>query len=209
MQKNTYGFSAVDTMGNLVVNKKYKKGYDEFTDRKFTEKSYIWQALSAITENISETVYSNVINYIDNVSNVDTCEIKSLRSMLELLGINYRVIDKVQYYPIEIQHLISLLSMNKKYLFNNKYMKQDFIDTLSIDSVISGYDIVGVCADYDTVSSSIDYYVHNKLCCDSYMLSTYYNFIYDILDMPIVPYDQVEDLMNQLSTQLCSALSIN
>ena len=89
-------------MGNLVVNKKYKRGYDEFADGKLTEKSYLWRALSAITQDISETIYSNVLNYIDNVSNVDTCEIKSLRSMLEILGIDYLVIDKVQYYPIEI-----------------------------------------------------------------------------------------------------------
>jgi len=87
--------------------------------KKHTKDAYIWNALSAASEDIGQALYSNVRHYIDNVSNVDTCKIKSLKSMLNMVGLNYLIIDKVQYYPIEIQALMDLLTINKKNLLNN------------------------------------------------------------------------------------------
>ena len=75
--------------------------------------------MSAIADDLGETIYSNVLHYIDNVSNVDVCKVRALRSMLSMVGTNYKVIDKIRFYPIEIQSIIDILSINKKYLLNN------------------------------------------------------------------------------------------
>ena len=50
--------------------------------RKNTAKAYIWNALSAIGQEYSDTIYENVVNYLDNVGNVDLCKVKALQSML-------------------------------------------------------------------------------------------------------------------------------
>ena len=42
------GFSFVETIGNLVNNENYKKGYVDLYNGKLTNDSYIWQTLSAI-----------------------------------------------------------------------------------------------------------------------------------------------------------------
>ena len=71
------------------------------------------------------------------MSNVDVCKVKALKSMMYLLGSDYNVLDKVGYYPIEIQNLIDILSISKKYLLSNKYIKQDFLDALCADRIVS------------------------------------------------------------------------
>ena len=39
--------------------------------------------------------------------------------MMKILGSDYNVLDKIGYYPIEIQNLIDILSISKKHLLNN------------------------------------------------------------------------------------------
>lgn len=90
----------------------------------------MWRALSAVSQDLGEQIYSNVLHYIDNVSNVDVCRVKSLKSMVQLLGSSYIVLDKVQFYPIEIQHLLDIFSVNRRYLLDNNFIKQSFIDDM-------------------------------------------------------------------------------
>lgn len=184
VQRNIDGFSFVETAGSLINNQKWSQGFNEFLLKKDTKYAYIWNALSAASEDVGQALYSNVRHYIDNVSNVDTCKIKSLRSMLTMVGLNYLVIDKVSYYPIEIQALIDLLSINKKNLLNNQFIKQDFINFLLIDNVISNGSTIEISTDVKNYAkSAISSYQYDKLVFDSYLSSTYKNFIYDILDM--------------------------
>lgn len=56
--------------------------------------------------------------------------------MMQMVDVNYIVLDKIGYYPIEIQSLIDLMSINTKYLLDNKFIKQDFINALCADEVI-------------------------------------------------------------------------
>jgi len=102
IQRTPAGFSTIDTMGSMINNAKFKRGYDEFVLGKKTEKSYIWEALSAVAQQFGQTLYENVRDYIDNVSNVDTCKVRALKSMMSLVGCDYNVLDKIGYYPIEI-----------------------------------------------------------------------------------------------------------
>ena len=69
--------------------------------------------LSAVSEEIGETLYENVLNYIDNVSNIDTCNVKALKSIAEMLGTGdfffFNSIDKI---PLDVLNLIDIFSIN-------------------------------------------------------------------------------------------------
>ena len=202
VQQADGGFSTIDALGSFVNNAKFRKGYDDFSQGKVTQQSYLWEALSAVSQNLGQTLFLNVKNYIDNVSNVDTCKVQALKSMMNMLGINYDVLNKIGYYPIEIQDLINLLSISKKYLLSNKYIKQDFLDAISHydDATKKQYaqKILPEQMLYDlsnqmlsesflsigAASSSIDYYLlSSEQAFDDYLSSIYGNFIYDMLTM--------------------------
>ena len=93
--------------------------------------SYIWEVLSAIGGDYAETIYENVLNYIDNVANVDLCKVKDLQSMITVLGIDYNIINDVQSMPVEIVNMIDILSINKHYLLDNHTFASAFAAELS------------------------------------------------------------------------------
>lgn len=162
-------------------NAKFKDGYAEFLSGIASSRSYIWSALSGVSEQLGESLFMNVRDYIDNVANVDTCKVKSLMSMMKMLDIDYLMLDKLQYYPVEIQSLIDIMSITKNYLFNNKVMKKDFIDALVNDNVISSYSATS--SDAGEVSNFIE-----TSCSfyDSYLSSVYFNFMNDMVCMPYI-----------------------
>ena len=190
-------FSTIDTIGSLVNNENFKQGYNDLVQSKKTERSYIWEALSAVSQDLGQSLYQNVKNYIDNVSNVDTCKVKALRSMMSMLGSDYTLLDKISYYPIEIQNLIDILSISKKYLLNNKYIKKDFLDACVADGImiscspdqmldqhvlsnLSNESLLSI----DAVSSSSDYYIlSSSKAFDAYLSSIYGNLMYDMLTL--------------------------
>ena len=89
VQRNPGDFSAVDVMGSLVNNNKFKKGYDDFRNGQRTPKSYIWHALSAVANDVGEKLFTNVRDYIDNVTDVDVCKVRALASMMHMIGLDY------------------------------------------------------------------------------------------------------------------------
>jgi len=143
------------------------------------------------------------LNYIDNVSNIDLCRVKSLKSMMKMLDVDYQVLEKIDYYPIEIQSLIDIFSINKKYLFNNKFIKQDFIDALSADGYITldEEDEPRVLSNEGDVSSTIDHYLYQDGTFNNYLSSVYNNFIYDMLDQDFkvseIPLAKVRDKIGE------------
>ena len=50
VQRTVEDFSTVGTIGSLINNANFKQGYDEFALGQTTERSYIWKALSAVSE---------------------------------------------------------------------------------------------------------------------------------------------------------------
>jgi len=137
IEKNTNNFSFTREAVNAVNNFNFKKtAYDTLSGNSNTKDSYIWNALSNIAEkslsdsflheNISEVFESNILNFIDNISDIDTCKIKSLQSMISQLGINYTVFDKIKLMPLKILKLIDVLSIKKEYLLNGNKVQPLF-----------------------------------------------------------------------------------
>jgi hypothetical protein len=86
---------------------------------------------------VSETIYENILHYIENVSNVDTCKISSLKSMIKCIGLEYTIFDKVETIPLEIQKIMDILTINKRYLFKNNFLNETFKNDLYKNVVIN------------------------------------------------------------------------
>ena len=93
--------------------------------------------MSAIGGDYSEVIYENVLNYLDNASNVDLCKVKALQSMIEVVGLKYDVLDTFKSIPVEVANLIDILSINKSYLLKSTVFCSAFIDQLSSTGCIS------------------------------------------------------------------------
>lgn len=144
--RSSHDFSFVEKMVSFVNNLEFKKGYEFFRKGQDNQKAHIWDCLSAIGDDLGEIIYANVVDYVDYVSNVDLCKVKSLRSMMKNLGFNYTIFDNMGEMPLEIINLMDVLSINKKYLLNSNYIRQDLIDefrnvgvAVSSDVDISAY----------------------------------------------------------------------
>lgn len=137
VKKNSYDFSAVKEVLNEVNNNEFKDGESDFYSlvegylSADTSKSYIWTALSAVADDVMESIYQNVLNYIDNVSNIDTCSVKALQSMVQILGTNFSVFDNLADSPVEIIDLINVFSVRKDYLLNSDKVCRQLVHELS------------------------------------------------------------------------------
>ena len=137
VKKNSYEFSAVKEVLSEVNNKDFKAGESDFYSliegyaEKDTSKSYIWTAISAIADDVTESIYQNVLNYIDNVSNIDTCSVKALQSMIQIIGTRFSVFDNLKACPVDIMNLINVFSMRRDYLLNSEKVCNQLINVLS------------------------------------------------------------------------------
>lgn len=89
MRRADNGIQFVDVIGSFVQNREFKAGYNDLQNGKDSSMSYVWRALSAIGQDVNSVVYSNVLNYVDAVANIDTCSAKALKSMMKLVGSSY------------------------------------------------------------------------------------------------------------------------
>lgn len=141
-EKNTNNFSFTHEFVNAINNTNVKRTvYNALSGNYNTKESYIWAALSNVAEktitdsflhdNISEIFEANILNFIDNISDVDVCKIKSLQSLINQLGINYTIFEKIQQLPLKILKLIDILSIKKEYLIKNEKLNPIFSEYLN------------------------------------------------------------------------------
>lgn len=128
--------SFLDAIGSFIGNNDFTNGLDYAKANKTTKNSFIYQALSAIGSDVGDKIFQNVMNYVDYVSNIDLCKIKTLQSTLKSYGITYQVLEQLNTIPIEIGELIDILSVNKKYFLQNIKFNGKLIDNLKKHSVI-------------------------------------------------------------------------
>ena len=118
-KKNSNEFSFVDTAADLAVNRDFVKGYLNARSGKSDETTIVWETLSAIGNDISRVLYENILNYIQDVSDINTCAVKSVCSMSKMVGTdNYVVIDELSKLPREILNLLDIFSIKREYLLD-------------------------------------------------------------------------------------------
>ena len=123
IQKNSGFFSFTESAADLAINREFTKGYGELLDGKHNENTFIWEALSAIGNDIGSTIYENVLNYIQDVADINTCSIKSVCSISKMMGDeSYDFMGNISTVPVEILKLLDIFSINKNYLFENNVL---------------------------------------------------------------------------------------
>ena len=103
IRRNTKDFSFVDNAAKLAVNERFVSGYKQLLAGNDNGKTNIWKALSAVGNDTGQILYDAVLNYIDCTSNIDTCNVSALRSMLKAYGIDYNILDSLSNMPSEIK----------------------------------------------------------------------------------------------------------
>ena len=136
-KKNSNDFSFTREVINEVINLDFKSGSKTLlsalsSDAQpvVTKDNYIWYALSATSEDVGEALYQNVLNYMQNVADIDTCTIKALQSMAQILGTKYSILESFDTIPLEIQNLVDIFSMRKDCLLDSSLMSKHSLTTI-------------------------------------------------------------------------------
>lgn len=161
------GFSFLSTVGGLIGNREYYQPYREYADGGDNSRTFYWKALSAVGEEMAEAVYSNVRNYIQYVSDVDTCKVRALRSMMQLFNYKCTVLDNFIGMPAELLKVMDILSIDKKYLKGAGFIRPELAADMAAGGVFSDYatDIAG-----QGTFQGVDFRQDFTSC--TYMLST-------------------------------------
>ena len=73
-------------------------------------------------DSLGKRIYERISNYVTNHTDVDTCTIRALYGLAEMIG--YKMLDLGYSMPVEIQRLIDLLSINYNRLRGMEYVDQ-------------------------------------------------------------------------------------
>ena len=163
VKKSSNDFSYSKTLGTFINNREFAKSYVDFINGKEDSTTFIWQVLSSIGDDVGEVIYSNVLNYIDDVSNIDICKLKSLRSMIDSFGINYSVLNNIDIMPLEVANVMDIMSINKKYLLNSEKLGKNLIQKLYDETYVKGKDISELSSDLSGL------YKENRLSSNGYI----------------------------------------
>ena len=144
IKRNSNDFSFTDTAASLVNNKEYRSGYQDLIDGKHNDKTYFWEALSAVGDELGETLYENVLNYVNNAANINTCKLRALTSIAKVLGVTeFAILKNLDTVPPEVLNLMDIFSINKAYLLNINNFNTDFVK-----------DLISECLNEETLSGS-------------------------------------------------------
>lgn len=138
ISKSTADFSFTNEILNNVNNIDFLKTVNvENISSVGNQYNHIYQALSAISDILGEKIYEDILNYIDNVGNVDICKTKALQSILDIFGISYSTFNVLKMLPIDLLKLLDILSITPKYLLNSEKIHSEFVKILSSNILVS------------------------------------------------------------------------
>lgn len=151
------------------------------------ENAAYWLLLSATFEPIASEIYEKIDSMVKRTVDIDVCNINSLYSISDMLGV--AGVQNVEVdYPLEIKSLLEIFSTNKsRVLFANELLLQNNIDTLStyisasVSNTLSGYDLSATTFVRATSSLVNDWSSEQISAIQS--LSS--NYIYDNYDLYI------------------------
>lgn len=190
-------FDLSETLAGFVNNRDFGRGYADIESgqNQRQDQAYIWRAISAIGDDVANTIYENVLNYIDNVSNVDLCKTQALQSLVNTHGIRYSILNSLDIVPLELRNLIDVYSINKKYLIQNGILngyRQYEIQNVLTDSSVQLDGLDSVFSDVGAVSANVRPRIKNDVDEKDFycfLSSMYFDTMYDAVATQFVPDD--------------------
>ena len=117
INKQGDAFSLTAKLAEYAINPAWKDGYNALVNPNvYSDYKFLWQTVSASCEDIGGDIYKKILNYINNISNIDTCEIHALQSFAKMYGFNESLLFMDFSFPNEILELINIFSVNKAYI---------------------------------------------------------------------------------------------
>lgn len=147
-------FSITSKLADYSIHPDWKNGYNTLINPNVqSEYKFLWQTVSASCEDIGSEIYKKILNYIDNISNVDTCEIHALQSFAKMYGYNESILYVDYSFPTEILELINIFSINKAYILG----PNSILDSTSLTelSTLSGNDVAYRAYIYDIIYNTL------------------------------------------------------
>ena len=180
-------FSFVDRLGSFIGNREYQLSFERYKNGNDDRNTFVWQALQAIGDDVGKKIYSNIRDYIDLVSNVDRCKAKNLQSMMLMYGQKFQILENIDKYPIEVQNLIDLFSISRKYILQNDFLRNDFIQDMESEGVISSRNEKTDYGTYDDGESKYDITIDgvqfNTEKYEDYIENIFRNLLSDFLEL--------------------------
>lgn len=117
LKKFGENFSITSKLADYILQPEWNEGYKAFArGDTYNDYSFLWQSVHAIGEELGAKIYSKIYNYIDNIKNIDTCEVQGLKNYAQLYGYKDSVLYNNYYFPQEISDLVDIFSVNKTFL---------------------------------------------------------------------------------------------
>lgn len=184
-------FSFSNTLASNVNNVFFSEQLANIHADEANRKDNLVNVLSAIGDQLGSKMYEDILNYIDNVGNVDICKVQALQTMTKMLGISYTSFGVIDKMPQEIQNILDVMSITPEYLLMSDKVcsalaQITYSDTSSLVDV--AYDVTQISTDLSgyanaTIKNYIDVQKLDNLISSVYatqissvLLSTYYDF---------------------------------
>lgn len=185
-------------MGSFIGNNDFGTSYDNFKNGLSSSDTFVWESISAIGSDIGDKIYKNIRDYVDLVSNVDVCKVKSLKSIFKMYGLSYNIFDNYGKYPLEVQNLIDIFSISKKYVLKNDFLRDDFVEDMKSSGVLSSAQ-----KEYTESGEIIEVSnILNQEMYELYIQNTFKTLLSDFLDLEYNDSSEENTIGTKIRTRL-------
>lgn len=201
IQKNSNNFSFIQEFFDKIINNDFiQNSYKNFSiydlsslGENTTYESNIYNVISAIGEDVTKEIYTEILNYIDNISDVDFCKIQALASISKLLGIDYEIFQNIDKIPINILKIMDIMSINPIYMVSSDILSESMRTYIS-DNIISNI------TEYTTEHNN-EYNIVYKNKLTPIISTLIYNDISNVL-YATYPFNNTKYIYSELSTNI-------
>lgn len=120
------------------------------------------------------------------MGNVDRCKVQALRSMFQMTGTNYDILDCMIGYPNEVRQLIDIFSINRKYVLRSGFLSEDLEQRLRETKAVVSADVTGQVgydvSDFQPVQLDQDMYKRYVIDSFEELISGFLDLSYNDLD---------------------------
>lgn len=132
LEKISGQFEYTNTLKSYMLNDKWVQDYTS-----------MWDLLSTANEAIGQTIYEHIGNFVQNVRDIDTCDLHRLYSIAKEMNVS-QIFSYDLNYPTELNDLMNILSVSKSNL-------------LLTGSMLSNNSLSSIYADYGASTSGVPY----------------------------------------------------
>ncbi|HPM74181.1 MAG TPA: hypothetical protein PLA71_00500 [Saccharofermentans sp.] len=133
---------------DITAKLKEYAGNQEWT----AEAATFWEVIQDSSDKISELLYERISNFVQNLKDIDTCNLHALYSMSkEMDQDNLFAYD--MYYPHDLDHIMNIFSCNPSLvLANDKLLHDDVLSALWSSNLVTNFQTMSISAFVDTMN---------------------------------------------------------